>query len=148
MIYKEYLYGAYGSNLNLNQMVRRCPNAQPVGSVVLIGMQLAFRGVADVEHKQGAQVALGLWKITQACEAQLDIYEGYPRLYGKDFIKIKGLQESLGTNEVLIYTMNSTDIYPPASSYLQSISQGYKDFGLDTEGLYSAVKESYARESI
>ena len=147
MIYKDYLYGAYGSNLNLNQMVRRCPAALPVGSVAIVGMQLAFRGVADIEHKQGGKVALGLWRITAACETALDIYEGYPTLYGKDFISVKGLQESLGTNKVLVYTMNSTDIYPPASSYLQSISQGYKDFDLDTEGLYTAVKDSYARES-
>lgn len=148
MKYLDYLYGAYGSNLNLNQMIRRCPNARPVGSVVVNGMQLAFRGVADVIHKKDGQVALGLWKITEACEAQLDIYEGYPRLYGKEFIGVKGLQKNFNTKDVMIYTMNSTDIYPPASSYLQSITQGYKDFGLDTDPLYFAVKDSYARESI
>ena len=75
MKYLDYLYGAYGSNLNLNQMIRRCPNARPVGSVVVQGMQLAFRGVADVIHKKDGKVALGLWKITEACEAQLDIYK-------------------------------------------------------------------------
>ena len=148
MKYLDYLYGAYGSNLNLNQMIRRCPNARPVGSVVVNGMQLAFKGVADIVHNKDGQVALGLWKITQACEAQLDIYEGYPRLYGKEFIGVKGLKDNFGTKDVMIYTMNSTEIYPPSSSYLQSIVQGYKDFGLCTDNLYYAVKDSYARESI
>lgn len=148
MIYKEYLYGAYGSNLNLKQMVGRCPNARPVGSVIVKGMQLAFRGVADIVYNREGKVPLGLWRITEACEAQLDIYEGYPRLYSKEFIGVEGLKDSFGTKDVLIYTMNSTDIYPPSSGYLQSITQGYKDFGLDTDELLYAVKDSYARESI
>ena len=31
----ERLYFAYGSNINLDQMAHRCPNAQVVGPVVL-----------------------------------------------------------------------------------------------------------------
>lgn len=147
MIYKNYLYGAYGSNLNLKQMQARCPLAVPVGTVTVSGLNLVFRGVADVEFKRDTQVPLGLWKITEDCEQALDAYEGFPRMYGKETISIKGLQESLGCNKVLIYTMNSTDIYPPCMSYLNAIKQGYEDFGLDATHLMYAVKDSYARES-
>ena len=47
MKYKKYLYGAYGSNLNIGQMGVRCPNAEPVGSLVLHGWELKFRGVLE-----------------------------------------------------------------------------------------------------
>ena len=46
----EYLYGAYGSNLNKDQMSFRCPNAKAVTSYELKGHALKFRGVADVEE--------------------------------------------------------------------------------------------------
>lgn len=40
---KEKLYFAYGSNMNLNQMAFRCPDAEVVESVRLEGYRLAFR---------------------------------------------------------------------------------------------------------
>ena len=45
------LYGAYGSNLNLKQMRRRCPNSYPLYSFYLDNFELAFKGVADLEEK-------------------------------------------------------------------------------------------------
>ena len=44
------LYLAYGSNLNKKQMSRRCPNAKPVGSIILKGYKLEFRRVATIKH--------------------------------------------------------------------------------------------------
>ena len=32
---EKTLYFAYGSNLNLDQMARRCPDAEPVGFLLL-----------------------------------------------------------------------------------------------------------------
>ena len=42
------LYLAYGSNLNKRQMASRCPTARPVGSAMIYGWELCFRGVADI----------------------------------------------------------------------------------------------------
>lgn len=39
---KEKHYFAYGSNMNLNQMAFRCPDAEVVGPVRLEGYCLAF----------------------------------------------------------------------------------------------------------
>ena len=47
------LYGAYGSNLNLKQMQRRCPNSNPLYSIYLENFILAFKGVADIEKQKG-----------------------------------------------------------------------------------------------
>tara|TARA_Y100001937_G_scaffold114531_1_gene164363 strand:+ start:1439 stop:1957 length:519 start_codon:yes stop_codon:yes gene_type:complete len=144
---RPFLYGAYGSNLNILQMERRCPDAIPVGTVVVKGWQLVFRSVADIVECEGGEVALGLWQITDSCEASLDVYEGYPSLYGKTYLDVNGLEESFGTSEVLIYTMNSKMISPPTNGYLQSIKQGYEDFDLDMQNLLYAVKDSFTKST-
>ena len=50
------LYFAYGSNINLDQMRYRCPDATVYGQAVLDNYDLRFRGsgVATVEPKEGA----------------------------------------------------------------------------------------------
>lgn len=46
------LYFAYGSNINLDQMAQRCPDAQVVGPVTLENYELLFHG-----NLRGAGVA-------------------------------------------------------------------------------------------
>ena len=46
---KEKYYFAYGSNLNMLQMAKRCPLAKPVGAYKLKIWLLVFGGVADIE---------------------------------------------------------------------------------------------------
>ena len=41
---EENLYFAYGSNLDLEQMAQRCPDAEIVGPVRLENYELRFRG--------------------------------------------------------------------------------------------------------
>ena len=52
------LYFAYGSNINLEQMAYRCPDASVVGPVTLEGWELLFRrgGFATIAPKEGEQV--------------------------------------------------------------------------------------------
>ena len=47
------LYFAYGSNINLDQMAQRCPDAQVVGPVTLENYELLFRG--NLRGGRGAQ---------------------------------------------------------------------------------------------
>ena len=79
----ETLYFAYGSNIDLEQMARRCPAAQVVGPATLENYELAFRGsgFATIMPKEGSVVHGLLWSITPLCEQALDRYEGYPRHY-------------------------------------------------------------------
>lgn len=83
------LYIAYGSNLNLRQMAVRCPTAKPVGTAMLKGWQLTFRGVATLEPDPQAETPVGIWDITPQDEISLDRYEGYPRLYGKAIVEVE-----------------------------------------------------------
>ena len=87
---EERYYFAYGSNMNLGQMRFRCPDAEVVGNVRLEDYRLAFRGrapgngVATVLPEKGSYVDGVLWKITEACEKNLDFYEGFPNFYITD----------------------------------------------------------------
>ena len=116
----ERYYFAYGSNMNLGQMRFRCPDAEVVGNVRLEDYRLAFRGrapgngVATVLPEKGSYVDGVLWKITEACEKNLDFYEGFPNFYGKETIQVK---DQAGTaREVFVYTMNSPHKDVPASN--------------------------------
>lgn len=141
------LYFAYGSNLNLRQMERRCPDAVPLYGLILGDTRLVFRMVADVLDEPGAKCPGGIWRITPECEDALDHYEGYdPRypergMYRKRIIEVTGLPN--GESEVMFYQMNSTGICPPSQGYFEGIRQGYKDFGLMTGPLMDALEHSY-----
>lgn len=79
---EKTLYFAYGSNLNLDQMARRCPDAEPVGRVRLDGYRLAFRrtggGYLTILPDKGNHVDGLLWKVSAQDEQALNHYEGFP----------------------------------------------------------------------
>ena len=84
-----------------------------------------------------------LWKITEACEKNLDFYEGFPNFYGKETIQVK---DQAGTaREVFVYTMNSPHKDVPARPskfYLDGILEGYKDNQIPTDSVMKAVKRT------
>ena len=135
----EKIYIAYGSNMNIEQMKRRCPKAIPIGKAILENYKLEFRGVANIIKCKGKKVPIALWYITDECEKSLDRYEGYPRLYRKEFIPItiNGNKEN-----AMVYVMNLGNIAAPNINYLNIIKQGYKDFDIKTDILMEAYKES------
>ncbi len=138
---KRHYYLCYGSNLNVRQMETRCPQAKPVGAVMLEGYELVFRGVATVEPLIGGSVPCGLWLITAEDEAALDIYEGWPRLYRKEMVAVRYGRRKL---RVMTYIMNDGHrISAPSDGYYHTILEGYGDFGLDTTFLKAAVRKSY-----
>lgn len=139
------LYFAYGSNLHIEQMSKRCPAAKPNGRLRLPNAKLVFRSVADCIPAPGEVCYGGVWRITPACERVLDIYEGVASgMYNKEYIQIKRTRE--GDTEMLIYTMNSTGIMPPTAYYLNVIRQGYRDFAMPKAAralLRKAVADSH-----
>ena len=139
---KSKLYIAYGSNLNLRQMAIRCPAAKPVGTAMLKGWQLTFRGVATLEPDEKAETPIGIWAITPQDEIALDRYEGFPRLYRKESIpvEIKGKPVT-----AMIYLMNDGMPCLPSKWYLDAIAQGYEDVGLDTVHLTRALEHTRER---
>lgn len=136
------LYWAYGSNLNIAQMKRRCPRAKPLCKLHLCHTALVFRGVADVVYDPEQMCPGGIWEITPACERELDLYEGVAHgLYRKEYLTVslkKGPPQPC-----LYYQMNEEGVMPPSEAYVETIERGYHDFGLDLAYLDRAIQASW-----
>lgn len=138
---KKLLYFAYGSNMNLDQMAFRCPDAEVIGAVRLDDYRLTFcgssyAGVATILPQPGGHVDGVLWNISEADERHLDFYEGYPRLYGKEPIEVTDHNGQKMT--VMVYTMNSPFkecLMPPSEGYLGGIIEGCLQNGLDPSSI-------------
>ena len=142
---KQRIYLAYGSNLHLGQMSRRCPDAKCLGTAMLLDYQLLFRGgrrgaVATVEPKKGNQVPVLLWTISPRDERSLDYYEGYPFLYRKETVTVNLNGKP---TEAMVYIMNDgRPLGGPSDVYYNTILQGYLDNGLDPAFLEQGVVDS------
>lgn len=137
------LYVAYGSNLNLDQMALRCPTAKVVGKGVLKGYQLTFRGVATIEKSETAETPVGVWEIGMWDERNLDIYEGYPRMYRKETVKVTMYDGTV--KEAMVYSMNDGAPRLPNGHYYRVIEEGYRDVGLDLKYLADAIEDTKKR---
>ena len=139
------IYAAYGSNMNLEQMSQRCPAAKVIGTGIVEGFRLTFRGssrgVANIEHYPDRIVPVVLWEITETCEEALDVYEGYPNLYEKQIVEVQA--EGI-VQEAMVYVMTKryrTMPALPTSYYLGTIAEGYADNGIDLDILKTAHLE-------
>jgi hypothetical protein len=134
---------AYGSNLCVEHMAIRCPAARKMGSFNLNHARLVFRGVADVEYDEEESCPGGLWNITPECEEALDRYEGVASgLYQKVLLKAKMVRTGK-IRKILVYQMCCDGIMPPDEHYLNTIRQGYIDFGLDLNYLDMALQRAW-----
>ena len=141
----EKLYFAYGSNINLNQMAFRCPNATPVCPVTLDNYELTFSGggVATIVPAEGKQVPGLLWELTPECERALDHYEGFPSYYDKQEIVVKAADNT--GYRVMAYVMTpqfSRDAVVPSEFYYNGIRDGYIQNGMDTTPLEKALQKT------
>ena len=145
------LYIAYGSNLNKDQMVYRCPGAKPLAKSWLWDYRLVFQGHprnahANVIHEKGSCVPVVVWEITKRDEISLDRYEGVKGgYYTKEYFSI----EVDGKMEIaLIYIMAPNPYGMPSDYYLHTLVQGYKDFNFDARILNNAVIHAYNHAKI
>ena len=132
------LYFAYGSNLNLFQMKRRCKDSVFLKKYELKGYKLNFRSkyrAADIEKSKNSIVPGALFEISKSDEKKLDVYEDYPILYKK-------LYFSYYSKRVMTYIMvNKTEFRYPTERYLNVVKQGYKDCNLNTDYLIKALNK-------
>ena len=144
---RRKLYIAYGSNLNKGQMAWRCPTARYVGTGMVEGYELKFKGrpegaYATIDPKKGGSVPVAIWEIQPYDEFRLHQYEGYPNHYFTRNIPVK-----IGNHEVtgMVYIMNlRAQANLPSKHYYQTVEQGYKDCDLDTAYLEAAMKRTEA----
>ena len=139
-------YIAYGSNLNMDQMKYRCPDAVYKGSGYLKDWELIYRGsrtgaYATIRPAKGKIVPIGLWAISRRDEANLDRYEGYPVFYHKKTIKVYG-------NDVvekgMVYIMDENrKVGRPSNHYIDIVYGGYMDCDLDGRYLQESLRTNW-----
>ena len=148
---KEKLYLAYGSNLNIVQMIIRCPDAKFYGTAEIKDYELLFKGsktgaYLTIERRKGSNVPVGVWAVTERDISALDRYEGFPAFYYKKEFRqqIWGMDgEDLGVRDCSAYIMHEDRrIGIPSPVYINTCREGYKDFGFDINILMDAVMRS------
>ena len=148
---EKKFYIAYGSNLNMTQMRKRCPNAVIYGVADLEGWELLFKGsktgsYLTIEKKEGSVVPVAVWEITDTDEWRLDVYEGFPDFYYKKELTIP--VESFRTGKVrkkkaFAYIMHEDrPIGIPSERYMQTCAEGYHNFGFNLQPLAEAYWNS------
>ena len=149
MCKKRTVYLAYGSNLNISQMARRCPDAKPWGATVLQDYKLTFWGgygnaVATIIPCEGSFVPVALWIITETDERALDIYEGFPRMYRKEYLDLRWRGRYV---KAMVYIMNHGSTNVPSKGYFNTIYEGYQDFSINPDPLFQAFRKSWKNQS-
>lgn len=89
-------YFAYGSNMDVEQMRRRCPDSKRVGVAVLDDHKIAFTrfsanrnsAAADVLVSPGKQVWGILYEVSSADLEKLDVAEGVPTAYRRSELSV------------------------------------------------------------
>lgn len=135
-------YLAYGSNLNIEQMGYRCPDAVPVTTAVIQDYRLMYKGSKSgayltIESEVGSSVPVAVWRVTEADRRSLDAYEGYPAFYYRKEIKVKCADGRF--RNCFVYIMHEDRrLAIPSDWYVATCRQGYNDFGLDQKVLDDA----------
>ena len=146
---KKY-YIAYGSNLSVEQMAYRCPDAKIAGQAVLAGWELLFRGCATIAPNPKKNTLVLVWEISEQDEKSLDRYEGFPTYYRKEDLNIELLREGKEPERVtaMVYIMeNDFGQRCPTKYYYKVLHDGYKAFHFPMHILEGALKESIGKEA-
>lgn len=145
MTEKTKVYGAYGSNMNLDQMSHRCPKARVIGTGTLQDYKLTFRGkykgFANVEQCEDKLVPIVLWEITEDCETALDMYEGFPTQYIKKQVEVMLDGKPIKTMVYIMVSEYENMVAAPTEYYFDVIVRGYSDNGLNLKPLQNAYAE-------
>ena len=139
-------YLAYGSNLNLKDMQKRCPNTKKIGSSILENYRLVYKGYQNnysyltIEKQYNSNVFVGVFDLSSSDIESLDYYEGYPHLYKKLYLPF-----TLNNKEYngLIYQINNNIGYNlPSKDYIKTCMEGYNDFDFDKNILIDAYNNT------
>jgi phage replication-related protein YjqB (UPF0714/DUF867 family)/gamma-glutamylcyclotransferase (GGCT)/AIG2-like uncharacterized protein YtfP len=122
-------YFAYGSNLSVEQMAHRCPDAVDPRLATLADHDWLIneRGVATVEPWDGGEVHGILWQVSDDDLAALDRAEGVPERYRRDRLDVLTAD---GPISAWVYIDHRVEPGAPRDGYLERIIEGAGHHGL------------------
>jgi gamma-glutamylcyclotransferase (GGCT)/AIG2-like uncharacterized protein YtfP len=133
------LYAAYGSNMDPEQMLERCPHSPAAGTGWLNGWRLSFGGeemgwdgaLAMVVPDSESQVFVALYDVSPQDLATLDFWEGADTgLYNKIKLRISTLD---GEVVAWVYLLDGYEGGLPSARYLGLIAEGAEAAGAPDE---------------
>jgi cation transport regulator ChaC len=141
------LYFAYGSNLDLEQMRRRCPESKLVGAGSLPGTRIAFAGhsrswggaVATIVPEKGAFCDGLVFACTPADIRALDACEGYPYCYNRARLTIE-MDNGTVCKAWTYFLPLTRQEGAPSDAYLSQIWDAYLTNNFDLDRLIDAVE--------
>jgi phage replication-related protein YjqB (UPF0714/DUF867 family) len=124
-----HTYFAYGSNLCVAQMARRCPDAANPRPARLADHDWLInqRGVATVEQFAGTHVHGVVWTVSDRDLATLDSAEGVPVRYRRNRLTV---QTAEGPADAWVYIDHRVEPGAPRPGYLERIIEGAIHHGL------------------
>jgi gamma-glutamylcyclotransferase (GGCT)/AIG2-like uncharacterized protein YtfP len=152
------LYFAYGSNLNPEQMDRRCPGHKVVGMAALRDHRLAFPltshdwggGVAGLQPSHGTSAWGIVYELSDEQLAALDRYEGYQgpedqhNLYDRQTVFVDLTRPDDGSIPRRVrascYFARPSNPAPPSRRYLDAILAGARHHHLPEEYVAALAK--------
>lgn len=159
---KRNLYFAYGSNLWLRQMAKRCPDSPYAGIARLDGWKFIIneRGPATIVRAPNDHVYGLVYELAEIDEETLDINEGVPTYYEKRYLKMTvwyasgedndaGVRPDVNINApgeeagALTYVDPRTKEGKPREEYVFRMGMGIDD-GL-SKGIPKAYFDEYLR---
>jgi len=139
------IYFAYGSNLDTEQIRRRCPSAHGICTATLAGYRLAFTGrsglwggaVATIEPDPDCTTWGALYTLSEADSAELDRWEGAPHAYER--IMVDAITNDGQVVPAVTYRKRDRREGKPTAAYVKRIRAGYKAWGLPSWRLEALV---------
>lgn len=130
-------YFAYGSNLDYEQMKKRCSkNVRFIEMAYLENYRFVYDGfynfrngaVANIVYAKNSKVWGVLYEIDETCLKELDSYEGYPKFYGRKILKVK--DEGGKEYDAWLYLREPLKEGEPSEEYRSIILRGARKWGL------------------
>lgn len=139
-------YFAYGSNMNFEQMRKRCPDSKFLKRVYLEDYRFIYdkgcdwwRTCGNIVKSKGSIVWGGLFEISDNDLKNLDEYEKYAKgLYDR---KIFGVNDGYGKILKAVSYFRGTEVEAvPCEEYQNVVLEGAKDCGLPEEYIENQIK--------
>jgi len=139
---------AYGSNLDVMQMQRRCGVLDVEGIALLPNHRLAFAGysarwsgaVATIRGGHASVVPGVLYRLDSDALKSLDRFEGHPLVYERVLVRV--FASDRRWRRVHTYMLCSRSAGRPAPEYLDAIRRGYRVWGFgELSGFSHALKK-------
>lgn len=130
-------YFAYGMNTNIDSMEERCLGAKVIGYAMLPGYRFDFKRHATVSPDIDEEVHGVLWEINETDELMLDMLEGYPTYYTKQFVTV--LYQDRPVTAMTYMMHDDAEPAMPTTGYFRMVQEGYHQNNVPTDQLYDAI---------